>query len=299
MERSYRQSAVKKFKRCRRSFDLGYHRNLELKHQSVSVATTGTLVHAGLQNYYLHKDPLDGVRQAWEEAAAEVSSLQLPDLQKSYDLARIMVDGYIDWQAQEGLDQGWDVLAVEERLELPIGVVNGDDVVLTGQLDLLIKDASGAVYVIDDKTCDTFTRYQFNIQMSEQLLFYDMLVRHVKGLTPAGAVYNMLRRVKRTGSAKPPFYAREVVRFNNVQRHNYENQLLGIVADMVAAEQAVERDPALHQSSMYPNPTSDCSWDCSFLPVCSMRDTGEAFEDAVADLYTERTPVEITKKDVA
>lgn len=285
--RTYRQSAVKRFKRCRRSYDLGYRQNLTLKYESPSVATVGTIVHKGLQAYYLHQDPLAAIaldRLATPQAAID------PELGKMYDLARIMVEGYIEWQADNGYDQSWEVLAVEQQLELPIGTIEGDQVTLTGQLDLLVRDGNGDVYVIDDKTCATFDKYTFNIQMSEQLLFYDMLVRRTMNTEPAGAIYNMLKRVKRTGTAKPPFFRREVVRFNSTQRTNYETQVLGIVADMVRADQAVEADPDAHQSAMYPNPTGDCQWDCSFLAVCPMRDTGDHFADALEDMYQVRLP---------
>lgn len=301
MERSYRQSGVKRFKRCRRSYDLGYRQNLTISGESSNFSKTrdvGTMYHAGLQAYYLHQDPLGAVERSGTEFLEKYSGSA--EAVKGIKMARTMIEGYVQWQEDTGLDQGWEVLMVEKRLELPIGEILGDQVVLSGQLDMAIRDGNGDVYVLDDKTCDQFEKYTFNIQMSEQLLFYDMLLRRVDDLEPAGAIYNMARRVLRTAASNPPYYSREVVRFNNTQRTNYENQLIGQVTDMVRAEQAVEADPDAHQQAMYPSPTGDCKWDCDFLTVCSMRDTGEAFDDALADMYVQRTPVEIsTKKDVA
>lgn len=291
MERSFRQSGVKRFKRCRRSYDLGYRRNLTLASGGGSFSKArdvGTMYHAGLQAYYLHEDPIVAVERSASEFLEKYSGS--PETIKGITMARTMIEGYVKWQEDTGLDQGWEVLMVEKRLELPIGNVLGDDVVLTGQLDMAIRDGNGDVYVLDDKTCDQFEKYTFNIQMAEQLLFYDMLLRRVEDLEPVGAIYNMARRVLRTARSTPPYYARELVRFNNTQRLNYENQLLGIVTDMVRSEQAVEADPDAHQFAMYPTPTGDCAWDCDFLAVCSMRDTGEHFEDAIDDLYTTRLP---------
>lgn len=301
MERSYRQSAVARFQRCRRSYDLGYRRNLEpngeRQHFS-KTADVGTMYHSGLQAYYLYGDPVSAVELKGAEFLAKYP-VDAVEVTKGIKMARTMIEGYMQWQEKTGMDQGWKVLLVEERLELNIGKVLGEDITLTGQLDLAIQDSEGGVWVVDGKTCATFEQYTFNIQQSPQLQFYDMLMRRCLQMTPVGAQYNMARRVLRTGAAKPPFYARENVRFNATQRRNYEQQLLGQVEDMVRAELAVEADPEAHHRSMYPKPTQDCKWDCDFLNVCSMRDTGDAFEDALADMYQQRTPLELTSKPAA
>jgi hypothetical protein len=38
--------------------------------------------------------------------------------------------------------------------------------------------------------------------------------------------------------------------------------------------------------------TKDCSWDCDFFNICGMFDDGSRVEDAIADLFEERDPMQ-------
>jgi hypothetical protein len=105
-----------------------------------------------------------------------------------------------------------------------------------------------------------------------------------------GALYNMLRKVKRTARAKPPFFERIEVRHNEHELDAYRRRLLGVARDVQRAgsELTAGEDP---MSVVYPNPTRTCSWDCDFFVICPMFDDGSRVDDAIASLYEEADPL--------
>lgn len=113
----------------------------------------------------------------------------------------------------------------------------------------------------------------------------------------AGALYNMLRRVKRTAAANPPFYDRVEVRHNMLELTNYLRHLVTTTSEILRARAALD-DDADHHDVVPPNPTKNCSWDCDFQPICVMFDDGSRVEDAVAALYRTVDPHERYDRDL-
>jgi hypothetical protein len=101
---------------------------------------------------------------------------------------------------------------------------------------------------------------------------YSMLLRMMYGDdAPRFTLWNMALKSKRTVRAKPPFYARETIRFNNAELDVYWNRLRGILTDMARKEDelAAGKDPI---EVCYPVPTGECSWKCSLFPICHLFD---------------------------
>lgn len=100
----------------------------------------------------------------------------------------------------------------------------------------------------------------------------------------------MLRKVKRTAKATPPFYGRHEVCFNEEQLTNAWTHTALVLDRMVEALQTVEKGEMYHHIAMYPNPTRDCIWDCSFLPLCPMMDDSSDWKGVLGDsgLYQKR-----------
>lgn len=267
-----RQSAFKTAMTCGREFYLTYVRNLEPKQEKYSVAEVGTLVHAGLQAHYSELDFIPAIAKATNEAI-EKNPLIAAELQAAAVLAQIMVTGYIEWLEENGKDQGLTPLLIEKRLEAYIGTFNGVEVYINGAIDLLLKDHLGQIWVYDHKTVQTFGDVEM-LGIDFQGQTYDMLVRsNYSGYLPTGFIHNQLRRVKRTGTAKPPFYNREIVHFNDAQRETHMLHLQGIAARMVDGIIAVEADEQRgHHMAFPPLPTRDCSWRCSMKAVCPLMD---------------------------
>jgi hypothetical protein len=99
-----------------------------------------------------------------------------------------------------------------------------------------------------------------------------------------GGIYNMLRRVKRTARARPPFYARETVQFNDTQLRNFYRHVHAVIQEICAIETrlaAVENggapNPAVrvgdvHHDLCPPFPRADCAWSCDYRHLCPMMD---------------------------
>ena len=276
-DRHYRYSAVKKFKRCRRSWALGYERGLELAPMvdgpvSDSGRSLGTLVHAGVEAYRLGGN-LAEVLAPVEAAVASAAEAALgpdihPERLKMFEMARLMLEGYVEWQETDGARPAEETVLVEHQMSLDMGVIRGDRVFLTGKADEVLRNTvSGQIIVNDVKTVAQFDKDQ-QFWIDDQLLAYAYMLDKTEGLRPSVGRHTMLRKVGRSARAKPPFYDIADIYISPQMLDSVEHTLYAVLDDMVSVSQDLEHDPFTHTA--YPNPTRDCSWDCDFLGVCSM-----------------------------
>jgi hypothetical protein len=109
--------------------------------------------------------------------------------------------------------------------------------------------------------------------------------------TTVGAVYNMLKRVKRTARANPPFYDRLSIIHSTFEVSSYLTNVIGTAYDIVSAKRLLANFVS-HQAAVYPSPRSECSWDCEFFSVCSLFNDGSAAEDMLGTYYVEEDPLD-------
>lgn len=212
----------------------------------------------------------------------------MAQLAKDVELSSIMVEGYLEWLAVEAVDAGLTPVAIEQKVELQLD----PDTTLHGTLDLVMTDPDGQFWLIDHKTTNAFgVLVDRRLQLNFQLLTYAVLCESYLGAAPAGASLNMLRKVKRTASAKPPFYMREQVHFNRHQLDAHKQHMLAILADIRSVEESIA---AGDSSRCYPVVDGDCSWKCPFLGVCALADDGSDIDGALNDLYV-RSDRKVTK----
>jgi hypothetical protein len=106
-----------------------------------------------------------------------------------------------------------------------------------------------------------------------------------------GALYNMLRKVKRGKTAKPPFYMRETIIHNADEVESYRLRLIGLITNVIEFEERIAQLGEIGvRMFAQPTVTRDCSWDCDFFNVCGMFDDGSRVEDAIRELFEERDP---------
>lgn len=291
--RRIRQSEIRKFMRCKRSWNWSYRLGLDKDtDEEPTTANIGTIVHAALEEFYAHgQSPVVTVQclRRDDEACNGPLSKKWAD---TYELAEIMVEGYIDWLAETGKDADYRTVQVERRLEVPFAEILGDEIIVTGQLDLLAEHTpTGLVYLRDHKTVATLEQTP-QLQIDPQMLTYAVLLK-MAGTDIAGAEHNQLRRVKRTATAKPPFYARPQVQFNEHQLRNHYRHLHGTLTEIVRAYQTLDIDPDAHHDICPPTPTQTCGWECSApgLSICVMEDDGSDVQLAMRDLFVTREPV--------
>ena len=303
-------SEMDTWRRCPRKWYLSTYRRLTPR---VGVApgsalSIGNLVHDALAAYYDHAQSIHPV-----EYAAASLSLAIQDspaeeaaLTEEYELVQIMLSGYMEWLEETGADSDLRILGSESMVRVPLRNAQGEEIGITllSKLDAPIERISdGAKLALEHKTTDSFseqTRLEFKINaqfLTEHLArFLDSIE---KGATPdeahatcTGVLVNLIRKVKRTAAAKPPFYAREEIHHNIIELRNH---WLHVVAKATEITQATARLDAgeSHHSVCPPTPIKGlCHWDCQFFRVCHLADDGSDFEGALDAVYVEHDPLE-------
>lgn len=154
-------------------------------------------------------------------------------------------------------------------------------------------------FTVTHNTTANFADLTRTAYMDEQFLTYHLL----ETLSPTedgsrcdGGVYNMLKKVKRTGNARPPFYDRCEVHHNKQMLHSFWYRIHGEVMEMLELKRLLDAG-ADHRQVAYPRPSRDCSWKCPFFAVCPLIDDGSAAEHMLNDLYEVADPNERYSED--
>lgn len=285
------------FRRCRRRWWLGYHRGLSPRRDDESSqASIGTLVHKSLRAYYGDGvNPLETLERELV-AAVERAPEQAEDVAKVGALCRAMLEGYLQWLEETGEDEDLEIIDAEREVRVPLT----SDVELLGKLDLRVRRKhDGARLFLDHKTVGNLTDLPKTARLDTQMLTYHLLeflaFAEAHGRNPeenersVGGVYNMLRKVKRTAAAKPPFYGRHEVRHNLHELRSHWQHVVAVASDIAQAEAALTAGTSPHVVAP-PDPRGDCAWSCPFFAVCPMFDDGSDVESVLPALYDERDP---------
>jgi len=287
-------SEISTFKDCRRKWWLSYYRQLGRREQKFSgPLALGSRVHKALENYY--NEPGSNLLDHWSKLVAddrltlEAEWRDTTDFDNEAELGRIMLEGFLEWNENEGIDSELEIVSNEERLHTTL---------LDGRVELMAKidqrvrrKVDGVRLFRDWKTTANFTDLTKNIQLNEQFLTYQVIeaVQKDEKTRCEGALVTMIKKVKRTASARPPFFDQIEVRHNVFALRNFWTRLHGELSDMIAARDALDSGVD-HQLVVYPRPSRDCSWKCDFAAICPMFDDGSAVEAAIEMAYEAREP---------
>jgi RecB family exonuclease len=275
-KRRVSNSELATFRRCRRKWYLSYFRSLERDIKDYGARHTGTIVHESLRAYY----PLEGDAGA-EAALAALKTMresepvgyegeETKEVKSSYSLAEAIIRGYIEWVEENGFDADWEIVATELPLRAPSPIAGVD---LVGKVDLVgRRKNSNTLRIRDYKTVQDLTTPVKTLHLDRQMKLYHLLLKLVRpDMRVDGTEWVMLRKTKRTSTAKPPFYANYEIHHNDDELKVFWNQLFGEITTMLDAEDRL-RQGETHQTVCFPNPTTTCSWDCDFLAPCGMMD---------------------------
>lgn len=310
--RKFSNSELRTFKRCRRKWYLTFYRGLSLRKQGVGPLSIGNMVHHPLEMYYgtPSRDPetFDWETPLAEHVEARLADPDLPDhlhadMLADYELVKIMLRGYFAWIMEEGADSELEILSPEREIEAYLDQIEGTDVWIIGKLDVEAEIKSdGRRVFIDHKSCANLSDIPKTGQLDEQQRQYGLLQRLEAAALKAaglpypetftrGGIWNMLRKVKRTATAKPPFYGRASVSHNDDVFRNFYKRVWGEVRDILVTMRNLDAGGD-HQVEVYPNPTRDCSWDCPFFApgVCAMMDDGSDVEAVISLEFTQHDP---------
>lgn len=289
-------SEIQTWKRCRRRWWLAYVRHLGLSPDDAPLAdvmTLGQRVHDALEAYYGHgEDPLKVEQEIYEAGRLLVTERDSETLLRNYDgdheYAKRMISGYLQWATDEGIDADYEVIGAEQEVRVPSGV---DGVFLRGKLDVrLRRRTDGRRLFMDHKTAGSLDHPTLDI--NEQFPTYGLLERLAglaQGRHVEGGIVNVLKRVKRTFQAKPPFYRRIEIRFNDHQLRVQWTRMHAVIIEILRARVALDTGID-HQEVVYPTPTGDCHWSCPFFKICHLFDDGSRVEDAISSLYVTVDP---------
>jgi hypothetical protein len=293
------------YRRCKRRWWLKYVLMLA-KYEDAGTGPMwiGIVIHGALEQWVKDKtDPVQLVKDIYEMFTSyyddpndRVQALRLEGLRKDRDLAVLMVEGFLQWQEEEGLQADLELIGPEQDLTVPSRIKG---VSLRGKLDVRARRISdGRIVFIDWKTVGSFGKILNTIDISEQFRYYAMLqalesMQQNEGAEPQytdGGVVVMLRRVKRTANAKPPFYAKEEIRFNKHELSSMWARTHAMIAEMLSIREQLAAGGD-HRRLVYPTPSGDCDWDCDFLPVCHLMDDGSRWRQALDEQYVQHDPL--------
>lgn len=300
-------SEVQTWKRCRRKWWLTYYRRLQRTYESpVGARAIGTRVHDALRYAYLadpdkRMDPRDALEALIFadyqklsqnlDSHGEFESTQdlIKRFQKEADLERIMIAGYVTWLEETGADSELEIIGSEVYLEAEVPEV--PNTLLIARLDARVRRVTDGVRLfIDHKTVGDFTQPAKTLHMDEQMLMYILIERlQADESYVAGALYNMLKKSKRTQKATPPFFKRIEVHHNNHTLENFRERLIGTLDSIRQARFQLDSGDS-HRRVVYPTPRRDCPWDCPFFDVCGMMDDGSYAEGMIKQFFTVGDP---------
>lgn len=292
---SLSNSEIQTFKDCRRKWWLSYYRRLKPKQvKFTGPLALGSRVHEALDRYYTTNQPLlDAHSDLVEEDRIKlIEDMRDPsEIDSEADLGRIMLEGYLQWVDEEGIDAELEMISTEEILSMPM--FDGS-VELQGKIDMRVRRKIDGVRMFRDfKTVGgSFSDFASTAHMNEQILTY-MLLENAKNEgtdeRSEGGIFTLLKKVKRTANAKPPFYEQFEVRHNLFSLRSFWQRLHGTVADMMRVKTALDEGTS-HLSVAYPRPSRDCTWKCPFFAVCPLIDDGSAAEHAIQEMFVESDP---------
>lgn len=302
----YSNSEMQTWKRCRRKWWLAYYRHLGLAAtRPTGPLALGTRIHRALAEVYKPNpgDPMVMLEKTILEDL-ELFDEEAVEIEKEAELARIMLEGYIEWVAETGVDHGLTIVGAEQRVEVESGIPG---VRLVGKLDVRVtRDSDRVQLFLDHKTVQNLTEPVRTLHLDEQMLHYHLLeymeylrlkAEAQRDGTPEpaarhtdGGLYNMLRKVKRTDRAKPPFYDRVEVRHNINELRAYWIRAHAVVETIENARKALDAG-ANHLAVAFPTPHRNCTWDCEFFAVCPMFDDGSNAEGLLETYYVAVDPL--------
>lgn len=299
------------WQQCKRKWWLKWYRDLEAPDDLTNIRNTGIRVHEALAAWYVPEgtqrvDPRDVLRQAikrdWNRTLERMQITQgseaYQNLAKKWEsvavLERAMIEGYMEWIAESGVDSGLRVVGSEIEIAVMIpDPATGMTVQARGVVDAQVeRDIDGVREFIDHKSVGDFARATKFLKMRNQMLHYHLIhwLASEEGEKRCdGALYNMLRRVKRTDKAKPPFFMRKSVPHSELQLRAYRARLLGEARGMARAVRMLDEGVPHHQA-VPPSPSDSCEYTCEFATVCPMFDDGSRAEDMLQVAYHQGNP---------
>lgn len=307
------------FKACRRQWKYQYQEHLVPIREESGALWVGRGVHYALAAYYRKEDALAaldewlGIKLA-ERAEATNNAPLDEKLSEAITLMKGMVERYIEYAKQ---NDTWEVVAVEQPFSVKIPTTHGR---LEGTLDMVVR-RNGRLWVVDHKTFAQFADPD-QLELDDQMTAYLWLVKQIFHETPAGAIYNQLRKAlprqpmllasgtrlskDKSIDTTPEIYLQAILD-HGFDPDDYQDILEKISANKFFHRELIARNPSelknfernlideyrqmtTKNAPLYPSPSRDCLW-CDYRNLCkSENENGDtqSLKDRLFQVQLER-----------
>ena len=234
------------------------------RHERVSIALMfGSAIHSSIERYYRSvKDkgslePLEVIQEVFEDnlnadldqrGISILYKKETPDRKSTIEMGKGLLKAFY-----EGIDLiGFEIAGIELPLTARLFNENGQpmDMIVTGIIDLLLKDAQGNIIAVDNKTAKQ-PYAQATVDEDLQLTSYAYLLASNKFVIPTADVYcrfDVMRKLK-----TPKFQQHYTIR-TAAQRRRFAKLTNAILAGIDAR-------------IFIPNKSWMCG-DCQFAKAC-------------------------------
>lgn len=283
----------------------------------------GILAHLAVAEMYNKgQDPLAIIayqaatdRASEEQALIDAHDMTRATIEKNIEIintaeafATIIVEGYIEWLAEEGADSHLQFVSAETELSIkfPAETIQAmrpdNEVRILGKLDArFLDERSNARVFMDHKTVQNFPDLEKWAHLNPQFLYYGLIEyltlladaedpHDIAGEWTDGGIINMLRKVKRTARSNPPFYKRKEVRHSIHELRNFFARTSGEIMAILDAEDQLNVGVS-HQLVCPPSATRDCSWDCPYMQLCAIVDDGSDATGFIQEAFVVGDPL--------
>jgi hypothetical protein len=156
-------------------------------------------------------------------------------------------------------------------------------------------DAADGLYVtehfiVTHNTTGAFSQLEPELRINPQALtehlaeYLHLLQTDEDPETAQGVLFNMLRKVKRTAKANPPFYKRVHVRHTKTELRNHWYHVVALADQIKEATRRLDAGES-HQTVVPPAPMGTCAWQCQFFQLCPMFDAEQDAEMALLSKF--------------
>lgn len=226
-------------------------------------------------------------------------------------LGRAMLLGY---RLEYSDDKNWDVVYTEEPFQVIVDDEYGEPgVIFASTLDGVYRDKTDKSFkLMEHKTAATVSLG--HLGQDDQAGAYWAVATDIlrdKGILSTkqaikGITYNFLRKalpddrkrnaeghyLNKDGSVSKlqpkPLFVRHFVRRTPNQRQ--------VQLERISAEVGVMNEFRYGNLSLYKNPTRDCAWDCAFLQMCELHDSGADWQEFKGAVYNRQDPYKEHRK---
>lgn len=293
----------------RRTWYLSYYRQLKPRSvpQPGSALSIGNRIHDCLaESWYVAEgtrrgDPLQWLESYYAEAIAQ-DLFNEDGYLKEKKLTTAMIEGYLEHLAATGIDQDITVLAPETMVEVPLlrhpetGEVLAT---LLSKLDARCElESTGQRLALEHKTVGSLTQVMALLQSDTQVLtehlveYRDLKAKGADGDRAQGVMYNMLKKVQRTGTARPPFYGREIVTHNLAELKSHWLHCQAIATEILSARARLDAGES-HHTVCPPSPSRDLTWrNGTMFNLFVLMDDGSDWEAVIGDILVPVDPLE-------